>query len=121
MIPAILLTYSEKTIYFIDELNSSLHPILANQLLFDYFTYNLEHANGQLIYNSHESYLMDESYSRPDEYWTVSNSDNGTKLNPITAFKAIRKDTRLNKNYLEGNFSGVPFEGRDPNYKLELN
>lgn len=121
LIPAILLSYSENTMYFIDELNSSLHPILINEILFNYFNYNLKDANGQLVYNSHESFLIDERYSRPDEYWTIRNSPKeGSIIEPFTKYKAIRKDTRLQRNYLGGKLGGVPFMNRDPNVKLEL-
>ncbi|MEE9373954.1 MAG: AAA family ATPase [Saprospiraceae bacterium] len=60
LIPALILSYSEGINYFVDEINRSLHPILIRELLEQYLEHNIEKAKGQIIFNSHKDFMMDE-------------------------------------------------------------
>lgn len=114
LIPALVLSYGEGVNYFIDDINTSLHPILLREILGQYLTQNLGSAKGQLIFNSHEDFIMDEKIVRQDELWlTEKKADGETDIFPLSDFANVRHDLSLAKNYLNGKFGGVPFN-KDP-------
>jgi len=111
LLPAFILSYGEGVNYFIDEIDTSLHPILLKEILSQYLQYNVGKATGQLIFNTHESFLMDEKMMRQDELWLVEQNKNGeSEIFPLSDFENVRFDLNLRKNYLNGKFGGVPFE-----------
>lgn len=109
LLPALILSYGEGVNYFIDEINRSLHPILFKELLKQYLDNNIENASGQLIFNSHEDFMMDEKVIRQDELWLMDKIKNESELFPLSDFPNVRFDLNYRKNYLNGKFGGVPF------------
>jgi AAA15 family ATPase/GTPase len=110
IIPAFILSYSEGINYFIDEIGASLHPILIREILKQYLTYNIEFANGQLIFNTHEDFILDPSIVRQDEIWLVEREEDETSVFPLTDFQDLIFDQNIRKNYLNGYYGAVPFE-----------
>ena len=109
LLPAFILSYGEGVNYFIDDINTSLHPVLLTELLRQYYTLNIKEAKGQLIFNSHEDQLFDETMVRQDEVWLVDKTTNGsTVFTPFSDFKT-RHDLNWRRNYLTGMFNGIPF------------
>jgi AAA15 family ATPase/GTPase len=111
LIPALVLSYGEGVNYFIDDINTSLHPNLLKEIINQYLNHNLGAAKGQLIFNSHEDLIMDENIVRQDEIWLVEKNKYGeTDVFPLSDFPNVRFDLNLRKNYLSGKFGAVPFE-----------
>ena len=111
LLPALILSYGEGVNYFIDEINASLHPILLKEILSQYLEHNIGLAKGQLIFNSHEDFIMDEKIIRQDELWLTEKNENGeTDIFPLSDIPNVRFDLNLKKNYLNGKFGGVPFD-----------
>ena len=108
LIPALLRSYGEGINYFLDDINTSLHPILLKEILGQYLSLNLGAAKGQLIFNSHEDFLMDERIIRQDELWLMEKNNNASTIFPLSDFD-VRFDLNYKKNYLNGKFGGVPF------------
>ena len=120
LLPALILSYGEGVNYFIDEINRSLHPILIREILAQYLHNDIEKAKGQLFFNSHEDFMIDETIIRQDEIWLMEKGKNGeSDLFPLSDYKNVRYDLNLRKNYLDGKFGGVPFT-KEPG-KLSLN
>lgn len=102
----ILLSNKPKT-YIIDEINRSLHPKLTAQFIKKYFEY-AKNKNIQLLTTTHETNIMDLELLRQDEIWiTDFNQDNSTKLFNLAEMK-VRTDKKLNKNYLNNAWGGIP-------------
>lgn len=96
-----------------DELDSSLHPLLAAEVirLFQDRETNPHHA--QLVFTTHDATLLGPSVAeRPldrDQVWlTVKNGAGETDLYPLTAARKARKDENLERRYLHGHYGGVP-------------
>jgi uncharacterized protein len=92
-----------------DELNNSLHPLLASQLvsLFHNKTTNPSHA--QLIFTTHATSLLSNELFRRDQIWFAEKTKEGiTTIYPLSDFEP-RKDAALAKNYLQGRFGAIPF------------
>lgn len=100
---------SNDSIYFIDELERSMHPVLAKQML-RFFSEN-SNNNSQLIFTTHESHLLDDSLLRRDEIWFTEKKSNGsTDFYPLSNFNP-RGDKVLERGYLQGRYGGIPFLG----------
>ena len=106
----ILFTKSKDKLFVIDELNRSFHPMLTQQLV---ALFNQVHAGDdcQLVFTTHENDIMSYEYFRRDEIWFVERDEEGlSRLYPLDDFAidGARSDARLNKQYLEGRYGGVP-------------
>ncbi|MDN3675280.1 ATP-binding protein [Flavobacterium branchiarum] len=103
------LLYEDDFVYIIDELERSMHPLLAKELL-KMFSLNSK-TNSQLIFTTHESHLLDDNLLRRDEIWfTEKKSDGSTDFYPLSNFNP-RGDKVLERGYLEGRYGGIPFLG----------
>ncbi len=93
----------------VDELDASLHPILAKALV---AAFNQPESNpkaAQLIFNTHDTNLLDSNVLRRDQIWfTEKDSDGATHLYPLSEFKP-RKGENFERGYLQGRYGGIPF------------
>ena len=98
--------FSKNKVYVIDELDSSLHPLLVNGLLKLFLKTN---NNNQLIVTTHESKTLNFDLVRRDEIWfTEKKDDCSSKLYSLEEFKDVaRFDRKIDKAYMEGRFGGI--------------
>jgi len=109
-IPAILDVITNDKIYFIDEIERSIHPLLIRELIRKFS--EDEHTKGQLIFTTHESNLLDQGIFRQDEIWFAEKNLHGaTELYPLTEFKKEHHTIDLRKGYLTGRYGAIPFLG----------
>ena len=109
-----LLDVLEKgTIFFADELDIKLHPLLMRNILLTFTDKEKNPNNAQLIFTTHNTIYMDMDLLRRDEIWFVE-KDNGVSnlysLDDITNEKGekVRKDSNYEKHYLLGNYGAIP-------------
>jgi hypothetical protein len=106
-IPAFKSVASENKVFIIDEIERSIHPLLIKALV-EKFSQDKQ-SNGQLIFTTHESSLLDQSIFRPDEIWFVEKDKNGcTDIYPLSDFKE-HHITNIRKGYLNGRYGSIPF------------
>lgn len=109
-----LLDVLEKgTVFFADELDIKLHPLLMRNILLTFTDKEKNPNNAQLIFTTHNTIYMDMNLLRRDEIWFVE-KDNGVSnlysLDDITNEKGekVRKDSNYEKHYLLGNYGAIP-------------
>ncbi|MDR1874893.1 MAG: ATP-binding protein [Synergistaceae bacterium] len=105
----ILRILKEGGVMIIDELESSLHPMLARFIvgLFN----SAENRNGaQLIFSTHEAGLLDikETFRRDQIWFVEKDSSQATVLYPLTDFN-LRKEANVESGYLTGKYGAIPF------------
>lgn len=89
----------------IDEMDSSLHPKLVADLVRKHLKMS---RNGQLIFTTHDTHLMDTKLLRRDQVWITERDLNGaTEIHAIYDF-AGRDDEDIEKRYYEGRYRGLP-------------
>jgi uncharacterized protein len=99
----------------VDELEASLHPVLARSIV-DHFNDPLKNPNNaQLFFTTHDTNLLGTTVGRPalrrDQVWmTEKNPEGATVLYPLTDFKP-RKSENLERGYLQGRYGAIPFLG----------
>ena len=110
LIPALHHLRNGNAVYFIDEIDRSLHPMLVRAFL-ESFLKSSEGGQRQIIVTTHESSLLDQELLRRDEIWFAEKDDeSATRLYSLIDFK-VRNDLELRKNYFQGRFGAVPFLG----------
>lgn len=100
------ITQSNKT-YIVDEIERSMHPILIKNLVS--VLSESKTAQGQLIFTTHESSLLDQEIFRPDEIWFAQKDvEQATQLYPLSDYN-IHKTANIENGYLIGRYGGIPF------------
>jgi len=96
-------------IIFIDELESSFHIQLLT-LLVDLFHNNkINRANGQLVFATHETSLLQKKIFRRDQIWFIEKQGNlSSILYPLSAFNP-RNDDAVQDRYLQGRYGAIPY------------
>ncbi|GAB1819508.1 AAA family ATPase [Herbidospora sp. RD11066] len=100
------------SVLLVDELDSSLHPALAAEVVRVFQSPDVNPYGAQLIFTTHDATLLgNEVLDRPvgrDQVWmTAKNRSGETELYPLTAAKP-RKEENLERGYLRGRYGGVP-------------
>ncbi|HHC24293.1 MAG TPA: hypothetical protein ENK58_02595 [Desulfobacterales bacterium] len=110
LIPALHHSHNRNAVYFIDEIDHSMHPMLVWKFL-DFFLKSRTDEQRQIIVTTHESNLLDSDLLRRDEIWFADKDPDGaTHLYSLSDFKP-REDSDIRRHYLQGRFSAIPFLG----------
>jgi len=100
-------------VVFVDELDESLHPLLAIEVIRQFSETTSNPAGAQLIFNTHDTNLLGAEVLRRDEIWfTEKRQDGASQLYPLTDFKP-RKQEDLANGYLQGRYGAIPFLNSD--------
>ena len=94
----------------IDELDMRLHPLLTDMLVRMFNSRKHNKKNAQLIFTTHNTYLMKRDFFRKDQIWfTEKKVDQSTDLYSLYDVKGVRKTENIEKGYLLGRYGGIPF------------
>jgi len=95
--------------FFIDEIETSLHPILTKGLLQLLFDGEINNEGAQIVFTTHSPLLLDCGLLRRDQIWFTEKTQAGTtRLYPLTDYSP-RKDEALAKGYLAGRYGAIPY------------
>ena len=106
MMLTIMNIIKENKVLLIDEIDTSLHNKLVEYII------RLFHQSdsAQLIYTTHNTYLLDTDKLRKDQVYFVNKRQNGSsELYSLFDFKDFRENMDLEKAYMQGRFDGVPY------------
>ena len=97
------------TTLVVDELDSSLHPLLVRRLVELFQSPSVNTTGAQLIFTTHDTSLLDPELFRRDQIWFIEkDSDQASKLYPLSDFSP-RKNEALERGYLMGRYGALPF------------
>lgn len=102
------------SVFFIDELNARLHPLLVRNFLLTFLNPEINVNHAQLIFTTHDTWQLSNQLLRRDEIWFVEKDDRGVStLYSLADFvdedgTHIRKDESYEKNYLIGKYGAIP-------------
>ncbi|MGL6169361.1 MAG: AAA family ATPase [Fusobacteriaceae bacterium] len=106
-------------ILLFDELESSFHPIVAENIVKLFLDKNQNCNKAQLIFTTHDVNLLDsESIGRDSIWFTERSAENdfSTELYPLSSIEDVKKSENLRRNYLKGKYSWIPVMD---NFKVE--
>jgi len=101
----------QKSIFIIDEIQQSLHPHIAEEIIKMFFELG-KNSESQIIFTTHDTNLLNLSLLRKDEIWFTEKDKNlNTHFTSLAEFKDVREDLVISKGYLQGRFGAIPFIG----------
>lgn len=96
----------EDGVLFVDEIDTSLHPLVLPRLIS--FFHKEAHGFAQMIFTTHCTHLLSADIMRRDQIILVEKSSMGVSCITSLGDKKVRKDESLEKNYLNSKYGGVP-------------
>lgn len=99
-------------IYFVDEIDRSLHTKLSQYLLSEFISC-CENTYNQIIFTAHDVNLINTNDFRQEELWFIEKNSLGeSRLRPLSDFN-LQKGQDALKAYLCGRFGAIPMIRRD--------
>lgn len=95
----------------IDELDASLHPHLMDLLLSAFADQAVNQHGAQIIFTSHETYILSplsEVSLEPEQVWLTDKLRDGVTILTCLADFPRHRDANVAKRYLTGRYGGTP-------------
>jgi AAA15 family ATPase/GTPase len=95
-----------------DELDANLHTNLVKKIILLFNSKVFNPNNAQLIFNTHDTNLLNSNLFRRDQIWfTEKNKYGEAKLYSLADFKTneVRKNEPFEDNYIKGKYGAVPY------------
>jgi uncharacterized protein len=95
-----------------DEIDNNFHPSLLKKLISLFQNPNVNKANAQLLFTSHDTNLMDPDCMRRDQFYFAEKTELlDTKLYSLSDLKGIRNNADFARQYLSGTYGALPVLG----------
>lgn len=107
LVPALYAAMKSAQTVVIDELDHSIHPHLVCELV---RCFSCQNTNGQLIFTTHQTCLLNQEFLRTDEVWMVEKKNGGSHMYSLNDFK-IHNTINIENGYMEGRYGAIPFIG----------
>lgn len=105
-------TLKNGKILLIDELDSSLHPILTKYLIKLFNNEKINKNNAQLIFTTHDTNLLKPTIFKREQIWFTQKDKYGsTNLYSMLEIKGVRASDDFEKHYIQGKYGAVPYIG----------
>jgi AAA15 family ATPase/GTPase len=110
LLPFFIKLLRQGAILFIDEIEGSFHPHIAELVIKLFNDPLVNKNNAQLIFTTHDLSLMSPDTMRKDQiYLTEKSTNNGTQFDCLENYEAALKDSSpFAKWYNEGRLGGIP-------------
>lgn len=112
--PKLQEVFEKGSVFFIDELNARLHPLLVRNFLLTFLNPEINTNHAQLVFTTHDTWHLSNQILHRDEIWFVEKDERGlSTLYSLADFvdedgSRIRKDESYEKNYLIGKYGAIP-------------
>ena len=94
-------------VLLVDEIDSSLHPILVRFLISRFHSEKTNPLNAQLVCCTHNTSLLDQEVFRRDQIWFMEKDVGASTLYPLTDFNP-RTGESLERGYMRGRYGALP-------------
>lgn len=106
-IPMLIDLSLNNRVYLIDEIDRSMHPLLSQKLLEYYYSNLRSGLDTQLIFTTHEAFLLNSNSIRHDEIWFVEKDIAGASH--FTSLVEYKPRQDVLKGYMHGRYGAIPF------------
>lgn len=110
-------TLHDGGVLVVDELDAKLHPLMTQAIIHTFNDPTLNPNNAQLIFATHDTYLLTYGGFRRDQiYFTEKDQYGATCLYSLVEYQEengskVRKDSSFEKDYIQGRYGAIPFIG----------
>ena len=100
---------SNEKVFFMDEFDTGLHPVLSEYLLSRFLKAS---KRSQFVFTTHNTNFLASGLLRRDQVWLteMDPKTRGTDLYSLAEL-GLRNDHNLEKGYLSGKYGGIPLPG----------
>lgn len=107
-LPLLMQAFAQGRVLIVDELERSLHPLIA-ELVLKLFNDPQVNLNGaQLIFSTHNTALMSPQLLRRDQIWFTEKRDGATSLFSLADFAKLDNRSPYQAWYGDGRFGALP-------------
>jgi len=119
LIPFISDAINNQKVLIIDELDRSLHPLLVKYIV-ELFNNQSSATPSQLIFNTHDTNLLNLEILRRDQIWFTEKEPNSSSsdLYSLNDF-SVRNKENVEKGYMLGKYGAIPFIEQNINIWLD--
>ena len=111
LIGPVLEALEDGRLIIIDELDSSLHPLMVRKLVEVFNSTTTNPKGAQILFTTHDATLLDPELFRRDQIWfTEKDSLGQSHIYPLLEYSP-RKGEALQKGYLAGRYGAIPILG----------
>ena len=113
--PVFVRALSSPRVLVVDEFGSSMHPMITKMLIALFNNKDTNPMGSQLVFATHDTNLLDNSFLRRDQIWfTEKNDVAATDLYSLVEFKdasgaKVRNDRSFEKDYINGRYGAIPY------------
>lgn len=112
LLPEVITSLARGHTFVIDEIDTSLHPLLVRRLVGLFRDRATNVSRAQLLFTTHDAFLLAPVAGEPglerDQVWFVEkHADGASELYPLTDFKP-RNEHNLARRYLGGSYGAIP-------------
>ncbi len=101
--------FEEGGLFISDEIDNNFHPSLLRRLINFFNDKEINTANAQLLFTSHDTTLMQPNTLRRDQiYFTEKSSKEESVLYSLSDLKGIRNNADFARQYLAGFYGAIP-------------
>lgn len=109
LIGPFLATLKRGGVLLIDELDTSIHPLLLDKII-DLFNSEYNKNNAQLIFSTHNTRILRNSSLNKDNIWFINKNKFGvSELFSLSEIKNVRKTGNFENEYLSGKYGAIPY------------
>lgn len=121
--PSVLAALDSGGLVVVDELEASLHPLLARHLIGLFADPRVNTSGAQLLFSTHDTHLLGTTAGPPmldrEQVWlTEKDAQGATHIVPLSDYSP-RKQENLERGYLQGRYGAIPFLGVAPSGQAE--
>ena len=94
-------------VFVIDEIERSIHPAVVKELV--RLLSNDSWMDGQIVFTTHETCLLNQDILRTDEIWFAQKDKSGsTDLYSLSDYN-VHATANVENGYLNGRYGAIPF------------
>ncbi|MDQ3761757.1 MAG: ATP-binding protein [Actinomycetota bacterium] len=113
LLPQVITSLGSGRTLVIDEIGTSLHPLLLRKLVGLFRDPMVNVGGAQLLFTTHDAFLLapmaGETGLDRDQVWFVEKrADGASELYPLTDFKPRKNEHNLARRYLGGSYGAIP-------------
>lgn len=100
--------FARGEVLLVDEIDTSLHPLLVRFLIKRFHSSQTNPCKAQLVFATHSTTLLNQDLFRRDQIWFVERGkDYASRCYPLTDFSP-RTDEVIEKWYMRGRYGALP-------------
>ena len=106
---SVMETLRAGSVLLVDDLHSHLHPQLVRLLVELFHSPEINVANAQLVFTTHDTSILDKKLFRRDQIWFCERRKRAMRLFRLIDFSPRKGEENFECGYLSGRYGALPY------------